>query len=329
MRAIVVREPGGPETLRIAEVEDPVPGPGEILVRVRAAGVNRADLLQRMGRYPPPAGASPLLGLELAGEVVAQGPGCGVRRLGDRVMSLVTGGGYAELATVPEAAALRVPEGMEMTAAGGLPEAFLTAWHNLVDLGGLQAGERALIHAGASGVGSAAIQLARELGAQVFATAGTEEKLAFCRELGAEKAWSYKETDFAEEVGKATAGEGVDVVLDFVGAPYWEKNLRVLRRGGRLMLIGFLGGSKGELDLGPVLRKSLTVRGTTVRGTPVAGKARIGEAFAAFALPRFEEGRLRVPVDRVFPLAEAAAAHRYVEENRNLGKVVLEVTESR
>jgi putative PIG3 family NAD(P)H quinone oxidoreductase len=325
MRAVIVDEPGGPEVLRIGEVEDPVPDAGEVLVRVRAAGVNRADLLQRMGRYPPPPGASPLLGLELAGEVVAVGPGCRERRLGDRVMALVTGGGYAELAAVPEAAAMTVPEGMEMTAAGGLPEAFLTAWHNLVDLGGLEAGERVLIHAGASGVGSAAIQLVRERGAHAFATAGTEEKLVFCRELGAEEAWSYREADFAEEVMSATGGEGVHLVVDFVGAPYWERNLRVLRRGGRLVLIGFLGGSKGDLDLGPVLRKSLTVRGTTLRGTPLAGKARIVEAFTAFGPARFETGRLRVPVDRVFPLEEAGAAHAYVEANRNLGKVVLEV----
>jgi NADPH:quinone reductase-like Zn-dependent oxidoreductase len=240
-------------------------------------------------------------------------------------MALVTGGAYAELAAVPEAVTLPVPEGMNYVAAGGLPEAFLTAWHNLVDLGELTAGERVLVHAGASGVGSAAIQLARELGARVMATAGTAEKLAFCRELGAEHAWSYREVDFAEVVLAATGDEGVDVVLDFVGVPYWERNLRVLRRGGRLLLIGFLGGSKGELDLGPVLRKGLTVRGTTLRATSLEEKARIAASFGGFGLKRFADGRLEVPVDRVFPLGEAALAHAYVEANRNLGKVVLEM----
>ncbi len=323
MKAIWFDEPGDPEVMDLVDRPDPEPGPGEILVRVRAAGVNRADLLQRMGRYPPPPGASPVLGLELAGEVAAVGPGATRFKPGDRVMSLVTGGAYATRAAVPEDASLPVPENLDWPSAAAIPEAFLTAWLNLVDLGGLAAGETVLIHAGASGVGSAAIQIARELNARVITTAGTEDKLAFCRELGAAVAVDRKRDDFLEAVHRDTGGRGVDLILDVVGAPYWPRNLDALRRSGRLVLIGFLGGSRGELDLGPVLRKSLTVRGTTLRGTPPAAKARLVRAFSDFAAPRFADGRLRALVDRTFPLAEAPAAHRFMQDDRNAGKIVL------
>jgi tumor protein p53-inducible protein 3 len=333
MRAILVEKPGGPEVLALGEAPDPVPGAGEVLVRTRAAGVNRADLLQRMGRYPPPPGASPILGLELAGEVVGHGPpvhedtppGGPLPEIGAGVMALVTGGAYAEMASVPVGAAIEIPPGMAHTAAAAIPEAFLTAWMNLVELGGLTEGETVLIHAGASGVGSAAIQLARELGARVLATAGSEEKLEFCRGLGASAAINRRHEDFAEAALARTEGRGVDLILDFVGAPYWEGNLEALRRGGRLTLIGFLGGSRGEIDLGPLMRKNLRVTGTTVRGTPIGTKARVTGDFAAFALPRFADGRLKPLVDRVFPLAEAAEAHRYMGENRNRGKIILAV----
>lgn len=325
MQAILVPTPGGPEAMTLGDAPDPEPQAGELLVRVRAAGVNRADVLQRMGRYPPPAGASPILGLELAGEVAAAGPGASRFRPGDRVMALVTGGAYATLAAVPEAAALPVPAGLDDAQGAAIPEAFLTAWLNLFDLGGLTKGETVFIHAGASGVGTAAIQLARQAGARVLTTVGSDEKATLCRELGAMMAINRHRDDVVTAVQEATDGAGVDLVLDVVGAPSWPTNLEILKRGGRMTLIGFLGGSRGDLDLGPVLRKSLTVRGTTLRGTSLADKDRLVRAFGDFALPRFADGRLRAVVDRAFPLAEAAAAHAYMEENRNAGKIVLTV----
>lgn len=325
MRAVIFDQPGDPEVLRLAEAPDPQPAPGELLVRVRATAVNRADLLQRRGGYPPPPGASPILGLELAGEVAADASGW---RAGDRLMAVVTGGGYAELATVPEGMAIPVPDGLSFAEAAAIPEAFLTAFLNLFTLGRLAEGEAVLIHAGASGVGTAAIQLARAAGARVFATAGSAEKLALCRELGAELAIDYKREAFQERVAAATAGRGADLVLDFVGAPYWEANLAALAPRGRLMLIGFLGGSRGQLDLGPVMTKSLTVSGTTLRRTPLDRKVALTRDFAAFALPRFASGELRPVIDRSYPLAEAAAAHRTLEANENAGKVVLLVGEA-
>jgi putative PIG3 family NAD(P)H quinone oxidoreductase len=323
MKAVVFDAPGGPEVLRVGEAPDPTPGPSELLVRVRAAGVNRADLLQRMGRYPAPAGASPLLGLEFAGEVVTAGAACTRHRPGDRVMALVTGGAYAELAAVPEATAMPVSPHFGWEQAAAIPEAFLTAWLNLFDLGGLVHGETVLVHAGASGVGSAAIQLVRAVGAKVIATAGTDAKLDLCRALGARVVVHREREDFAAAALAATGGEGVHLVLDFVGAPYFEANLRALRRGGRLVLIGFLGGSQGALDLGPVMRKSLTVRGTTLRSTPLDAKAILVERFMEFAAPRFADGSLYAVVDRTYPFSQAAAAHAHVAANRNLGKVVL------
>lgn len=322
MRAVVFDQPGEPAVLRVAEAPDPEPAAGELLVRVHATAVNRADLLQRRGGYPAPPGASPILGLELAGEVVRD---AGAWRAGDRVMAVVTGGGYAELAAVPEGMAIAVPAGMTYEEAAAIPEAFLTAFLNLFTLGRLAAGEAVLIHAGASGVGTAAIQLARAAGARVFATAGSDEKLELCRELGAAVAINYKREPFAERVAAATDGRGVDLVLDFVGAPSWEANLASLAVGGRLMLIGFLGGSRGQLDLGPVMTKSLTVGGTTLRRTPLERKVALTRAFAEFALPRLERGDLRPVIDTVYPLEQAAEAHSALEANRNAGKVVLRV----
>jgi putative PIG3 family NAD(P)H quinone oxidoreductase len=284
--------------------------------------VNRADLLQRRGAYPPPRGASPILGLELAGEVLEP---AGPWQPGDRVMAVVTGGGYAELATVPVGMAMPIPDSLSFEEAAAIPEAFVTAFLNLFTLGRLQAGESVLVHAGASGVGTAAIQLARAAGARVFATAGSRAKLDLCRELGAELAIDYHEEDFREHVITATHKRGVDVILDFVGAPYWESNLASLAIGGRLMLIGFLGGSAGQLDLGPILARSLTVTGTTLRRTPLDRKIALTRAFSEFALPRFERGELRPVIDAVYPLDQAAEAHRVLEANRNAGKVVLRV----
>jgi putative PIG3 family NAD(P)H quinone oxidoreductase len=320
MKAILITQPGGPEVLRYDSAPEPLPETNELVVQVRAAGVNRADLLQRQGGYNPPPGASPILGLELAGEVLVP---CASWKAGDRVMAVVTGGAYAELATVPCGVAIPIPEGMPFEQAAAVPEAFLTAYLNLFTLGRLQARETVLIHAGASGVGTAAIQLARAAGARVFATAGSEEKLARCRELGAELAVNYRSESFAERVREATEGRGVDLILDFVGAPYWESNMASLALGGRLMLIGFLGGSRGQLDLGAILGKSLTVAGTTLRRTPLAQKAALTQAFIEFALPRFATGELRPVVDTVYPLAQAAEAHRAMERNSNIGKIIL------
>ena len=320
MKAILFDQPGGPDVLRLGEAPDPKPAAGELLVRVRATAANRADLLQRRGAYPPPEGASPILGLELAGEVLS---GAGAWRPGDRVMAVVTGGGYAELAAVPAGMAIRIPDRLSFEEAAAIPEAFLTAFLNLFTLGRLEGGESVLIHAGASGVGTAAIQLARSAGARVLITAGSDEKLARCRELGAEVALHYKRESFRERVAEATVGRGVNLILDLVGAPYWDDNLASLAIDGRLASIGTLGGSRGQIDISPILAKRLTILGAALRRLPLPQKTALAKAFAAFALPRFESGELRPVVDSVYPLAQAAEAHRYMELNRNTGKIVL------
>ncbi|NWG20892.1 MAG: NAD(P)H-quinone oxidoreductase [Chloroflexi bacterium] len=322
MRAILFDAPGGPEVLYYGNAPDPVAGPDELLVRVRATAANRADLLQRRGAYAPPSGASPILGLELAGEVVAP---AGPWRAGDRVMAVVTGGGYAELAAVPVGMAMPIPENLSFEQAAAIPEAFLTAYLNLFTLGRLQTGETVLIHAGASGVGSAAIQLAHAAGARVFATAGSAEKLALCRELGADAAINYREESFAERVLEITGGQGANLVLDFVGAPYWQQNMAALALDGRLQLIGFLGGSAGQLDLGPIMAKRLTVTGATLRRTPLARKTALTAEFIAFALDRLARGELRPVIDTIYPLDAAAEAHRAMEANRNAGKLVFRI----
>jgi putative PIG3 family NAD(P)H quinone oxidoreductase len=322
MKAILFDQPGDADVLRYDDALDPQLGADELLVRVHATAVNRADLLQRRGGYAPPPGASPILGLELAGEVVQS---AGEWRSGDRVMAVVTGGAYAELAAVPVGMAMRIPERFSYQEAAAIPEAFLTAYLNLFTLGRLQLGEVALIHAGASGVGTAAIQLTCAAGARAIVTAGSDAKLALCRELGADPAINYKSESFADRVQVATGGRGADVVLDFVGAPYWDSNMAALALGGRLMLIGFLGGARGQLDLGMVMGKSLTIAGTTLRRTPLPQKLALTRAFSAFALPRFERDELRPVIDCVMPLAQAAEAHRKLEANSNAGKVVLTV----
>jgi putative PIG3 family NAD(P)H quinone oxidoreductase len=322
MKAILMDEPGGPEVLYYGDAPDPQPGADELLVRVRATALNRADLLQRRGGYAPPPGASPMLGLEVAGDIVQA---AGDWQVGDRVMAVVTGGGYAEQAVVPAGMAMPIPQAFTYEQAAAIPEAFLTAYLNLFTLGRLQAGETVLIHVGASGVGTAAIQLAREAGARVFATAGTEEKCEFCRELGAKLVILYKQESFRERVLASTDSRGVDVILDFVGAPYWNDNLAALAVGGRLLLIGFLGGTKGELDLGLILPKSLTISGTTLRRMPLPQKIALTKAVAEFVLPRFERDQLRPVIDRVYSLQEAAIAHRYMATNTNIGKIILRV----
>ena len=322
MKAIRVKQPGGPEVMEYGEAPDPSPGEGELLVRVHATAVNRADVLQRRGFYPPPPGASEILGLEVAGEVVEP---AGRWKKGERVMAVVAGGGYAQLAAVPAAQALPVPANLDYAKAAAIPEAFETAWLNLFTLGKLARGETALIHAGASGVGTAAIQLARAAGARVLTTAGADDKLELCRRLGADVAINYKQESFRERVAAATDGRGADVILDFIGAAYWNDNLAAAARGGRLMLIGFLGTSKGELDLMPLLQKSLTVAATTLRRLPASDKEALVAALSEFALARFRSGELKPVVDSVYPLERVADAHRHMEANRNLGKIVLTV----
>lgn len=322
MRAVVFDEPGGPEVLHIAEVPDPVPGPEDLLVRNFAAGVNRADLLQRRGHYPAPPGESAILGLEFAGEVLSWGEGVAGFERGDRVFGLLGGGGYAELVRVHHRMAVPIPDHFSFEKAAAVPEAFLTACENLFELGRLEAGQTVLIHAGASGVGTAAIQLAREAGARVIITAGTPEKRERCLSLGASLALD-RHREFAPEVEKATGGRLADVILDLVGASFWEQNLRCLARGGRLLLVGLVGGSKVSADLSVLLHRRLTVIGSTLRGQSREEKIAITDRFRARVLPRLASGAVQPVLDRVFLLGEAAEAHRHVEADRNIGKVVL------
>ncbi len=320
MKAILYDQPDEP--LYLGEADKPQPNSGELLVRVRAAALNRADLLQRRGGYAPPPGASPILGLEIAGEVASA---AGQWQVGERVMAVITGGGYAEYATVPAELAIPIPDNLSFEQAAAIPEAFLTAYLNLYTLGNLREGESVLVHAGGSGVGSAAIQLAHTGGSRVFTTAGSEDKLARCGELGADVLINYQTESFLERIRTETEGKGVDVILDFVGAPYWNDNLMALAIGGRLILIGFLGGASGDLNLGVILGKSLTIKGTTLRRTPLSQKAALVQAFVENALPRFANGAIQPIVDRVYPLAEAEAAHDYMAANANFGKIVLSI----
>jgi putative PIG3 family NAD(P)H quinone oxidoreductase len=323
MKAIVIAEGEG-RPLIWREVPDPVLKEGEVLVEVRATAVNRADLAQRAGRYPPPPGASEILGLELAGVVRAPGPGVTDWQEGDAVCALLAGGGYAELAAVPAGLLMPIPRGWSFDEAAAMPEVFFTAFLNLFLEAGLQAGERVLIHGGASGVGTAAIQLAREAGCEVYATAGTAEKVAACERLGA-VALNYREIDFAEAIRERTNGEGIDVVLDMVGASYLERNLALLRTAGRLVFIATLGGRKAELDIGLLMAKRLMLKGSTLRARPLDEKVRIKEAFMARFWAALEAGHVKPVIDRRYPIQEAEAAHAYMRENRNIGKLVLSI----
>ncbi len=325
MRAIVIEHPGGPDVLRLGELPDPIPGPGELLARVRATALNRLDLAQREGRYPVPPGAPATLGVEMAGEVVGWGDGVAGWSRGDRVCALLLGGGYAELVAFPAAMAVPLPANLTYEEAAGIPEAFLTAYLNLFMLGGLAPGAFALIHAGASGVGTAAIQLVRESGAQAIVTVGSGVKAARCRELGAITAINYHDGPFEPLVREATGGRGVDVILDMVGAPYWEQNIACLATAGRLILVSALGGTSVALNIGALQAKRVRVIGTVLRPLPLVEKVALVEQFKGFALQRFADGRLRSIVDRVYSLAEAPEAHRYMQSNANIGKIVLRV----
>ena len=316
---------GTPDSMQMGEGAKPQPGPGEILIEVHFAGINRPDVLQRAGRYPPPPGASPILGLEVAGTVAALGEGVGEWKVGQRVTALVPGGGYAEYCVAPAAHALPIPDGLDLAQAAALPETWFTVWANLVDLGRLKKGERLLVHGGSSGIGLTAIQLAHHLGVESFVTVGSEEKAQFCREFGADHAINYREADFVQKVKEITHGEGVDVVLDMVGAPYLQKNVALLRRDGRLVLIAFLDGSKAEFDFMPVMLKRLTVTGSTMRPRTLAEKAAIRDALLKHIWPEIAAGRLRPHIHATFPLAQAGEAHRLMESSRHIGKIVLQV----
>ncbi|MFP4002809.1 MAG: NAD(P)H-quinone oxidoreductase [Alphaproteobacteria bacterium] len=323
MTAIAIREPGGPEVLVPAELPVPSPAHGQVLVRVAASGVNRPDVVQRLGLYPPPPGAPDTPGLEVAGEVVKTGPGVDGLSIGDRVTALVAGGGYAEYCVVDAPLALPVPSPLTMEEAAALPETFFTVWTNVFDRARLQAGERFLVHGGSSGIGTTAIQLANVFGARVFATAGSAEKCAACEQLGAERAINYREEDFVEAVKDATNGEGVDVILDMVGGDYVARNIACLRREGRLVNIAFLKGAKVELDLLPVMLKRLTLTGSTLRARALEEKAQIAGALRREVWPLLEAGRVGPVMDSRFPLAEAAAAHARMESGAHTGKIVL------
>ena len=323
MKAVLTERPGDETVLRVGEAPAPLVGPGELRIRVAATAVNRADLLQRQGLYPPPPGASPILGLECAGTVAELGAGVSGWRVGDRAMALLAGGGYAEEVVVHAGSALPVPERLSLEEAAAVPEAFLTAHLNLFELGGLRAGAAALVHGGGSGVGTAAIQLARAAGARVFVTAGSEEKCARCRALGAELAVNYRSESFRERVQEATGGRGVEVVLDPIGAAYLADNLASLAVGGRLVLIGLMGGAKAEIGLGALLTRRLSVIGSTLRTRPVEEKAALVAAFLARFGAELAAGRIRPIVDRVLPLAAVAEAHRVMKASEHFGKIVL------
>jgi putative PIG3 family NAD(P)H quinone oxidoreductase len=326
MKAIVFDRPGDESVLRLAEVPPPRLDPGCLRLRVAACAVNRADLMQRQGLYPPPPGASTILGLECAGEVAEIGPGVTGWRVGERAMALLAGGGYAEEVVVHAGSALRVPASLDLVRAAAVPEVFLTVDLNVFSLGGLAQGGVALVHGGGSGIGTAAIQLVKESGARVFVTAGSEEKCARCRELGAELAINYRTDDFAKAALEATGGRGVDVVLDSIGAPYLEANLRSLAIGGRLLLIGLMGGASAEIGLGALLVRRLSVIGSTLRARSVEEKARIVRDFQARFGEALEKGRIGPVVDRVLPLAQAAEAHRAMKASEHFGKIVLRMS---
>ncbi len=323
MTAISIAEPGGPEVLQPQPMAVPRPGPGEVLIKVAAAGVNRPDVMQRQGMYPPPKGASPIPGLEIAGEIVAAGPDAARYKPGDQVCALVTGGGYAEYCVASEGATLPVPAGMDVIEAAALPETFFTVWINVFERAGLQPGEVFLVHGGTSGIGTTAIQLASAFGARVFATARGPEKGAFCTKLGAERAIDYETEDFVDVVKSATDGHGADVILDMVGGDYVQRNIAVAAEDGRINQIAFLRGSKVEVDLMRMMLKRITLTGSTLRARPTSVKARIAKALEEQVWPLLESGKIGPVVDSRFPLTGAVEAHRRMESNAHIGKILL------
>jgi NADPH2:quinone reductase len=325
MTVIAIRSPGGPEMLVPEQRPVTPPGEGEVLVKVAAAGVNRPDVMQRMGLYPPPKGATDIPGLEIAGEVVALGVGATRFRLGDQVMALVVGGGYAEYCPAYESHCLPVPAGLPITEAAAVPETFFTVWYNTFERGGLKAGETLLVHGGSSGIGTAAIQLAKAFGAKVITTAGSQEKCAACRKLGADVAINYKTEDFVAATKAATGGKGVEVILDMVGGDYIERNYEAAAVEGRVVQIAFQGSPKATVDFRRIMLKRLTHTGSTLRARSVADKGAIARAVERNVLPLLASGRVRPVMDSTFALRKAADAHARMETSAHIGKIVLTV----
>jgi len=323
MRAVVITSPGDPDVLKLTEVPDPVPGPGEVLVEVAAAGVNRADVLQRMGFYPPPPGAPLYPGLECSGRISALGPGVTVWQPGDEVCALLGGGGYAEQVAVPQGQLLPVPDGVSLVDAAGLPETACTVYATVFQQARLTPGETILVHGGAGGIGTMAIQLAKSFGARVICTAGTPAKLERCTELGADLAVSYVRDDFVSAVDVFTGGRGADVILDIVGGPYLARNVAALATGGRLLVVSTQGGSSAELDLQMLMRKRASILASTLRARPPAEKAVIVAGVREQVWPLISAGRVRPVTDRVLPMADAADAHRVLEQGTHVGKILL------
>jgi NADPH:quinone reductase len=325
MRYVLAREPGPPDVLVIDNAPTPAPKNGDVLIEVAYAGVNRPDCIQRAGHYPPPPDASPILGLEVAGTVVAVGEGKSERAIGDKVCALTPGGGYAEYCVAPAAHCLPLPEGLTLLEAASLPENYFTVWNNLFDRVHLAAGETLLVHGGSSGIGLTAIQLAKAFGATVITTVGNAEKAAFCRNIGADHVINYREQDFAVEVATITGKNGVNVVLDMVGGDYIEKNIRCLALEGRMVFVAFLQGSKVTTDWRYIMMKRLTITGSTLRISPFARKAEIARSLRSGVWPMFAAKTLKPVINEVFPLADAASAHRLMESSAHIGKIMLEV----
>jgi NADPH2:quinone reductase len=324
MKYVTFELPGKAECMFLADGEPPTPAAGQIMIEVAYAGINRPDIIQRKGHYPPPPGASPVLGLEVSGRVAKLGKGVVEWQVGDLVAALVPGGGYAEYCVVPAGHALPIPAGISLAEAAGLPETWFTVWANLIEIGRISADECLLIHGGAGGIGLAAIQLGKLIGCKVFATVGTDEKASLCRNFGADLAINYKSEDFVERVRTETHGKGVDLVLDVVGAPYLQKNIDLLRQKGRLVIIGFLGGNRGEIDLTPVMTKRLLLTGSTLRPRSVAEKAALRDALLGSVWPAIGDGRIRPHPHVVFPFSQVVEAHRLMESNQHAGKIILQ-----
>ena len=329
MTAIEIAEPGGPEALTPTKRTVPEPGPGEVLIRVAAAGVNRPDVLQRKGAYPPPPGASDIPGLEIAGEVVALGEQVGSLHQGQQVCALVTGGGYAEYCIAPAAQCLPLPQGLSIVEAAALPETFFTVWSNVFDRGGLKPGESFLVHGGSSGIGTTAIQLAKAFGAKVFTTAGSPEKCQACKDLGADVAIDYRKEDFVAAAREANGGQGVNLILDMVGGSYIARDVEVLEPDGRLVFIAFLGGAKAEINFQTVMVKRLTITGSTLRARDIDFKAAIAAQLQTQVWPLIESGQVKPQIFKTFPLEQAAEAHALMESSTHIGKIMLTATGGR
>ncbi len=327
MRFIDISEHGGPEVMEIREGEAPDPGKGEVLIRVHAAGVNRPDVMQRQGLYPPPPGASPILGLEVSGEVVAVGNDVSAWSVSDRVCALTNGGGYAEYVAVPAGQCLPLPAGLSMEEAAALPETFFTVWTNVFDRAMLKPGERFLVHGGSSGIGTTAIQMAKVLGSKVFTTAGSAEKCAVCRRLGADVAVNYTEQDYVKVINEAADGQGVDVILDMVGGDYLARNLELAAIDGRIVSISFLKGSQVEIDMMQVLRKRLIITGSTLRPRTAEAKADIAQKLRAQIWPLIESKEIKPLIAARFPLMDAAESHKLMESSKHIGKIILMVAD--